>query len=805
LAVLKNPAYKFIFLLCTFILSPNVTCKAQLYCTLQGKIFDGNSPVELADIFIFSPADTLKPVKNAVSDSTGRFIFKGLDSGDYFLKVRMIGYLPLSLAVRSESLHKELNISLIADSKLLNAIEIVSHKDLIKKTPQGFIIQAKDNLTQAGGTATDLLRNIPTVMVDAEGNITIRGKNPLILINGRNSSLGSTDRIPAASIESIEIINNPSAQYDADADGGIINIKLKKSTEKGTNCSVALGGGYGAKGRVNSSFIINHQAGAWNFGLAYDNRFAARTRKATASRIDFDLPVEHFLLQNRFDNRFEQTQNLRFNINYSPGKRNSFSFELIGNLDGQDNDETLVSAIDNDSNNFVSKNSRRSIEIGREKVAEAAFAYNRKFADPRKTLAVNLSSSFNRETENTDITTQSLSQSDATLGEAFLQRTYNYQNSNVSNFKIDYAQPLSKRSVLETGYKGITRYTNADFQSQYYQNNSYVANPLASNIFKFGEQVHAAYFQFRSFIGKPDSARIKYDLGIRLEQVFNHGEGVNNGISVTRQYFNYFPTANVLYYTGKENYLKLSFSRRINRPGLGQLNPFVDITDSLNQHGGNPYLRPELINALELGYNASVKKISFSVSAFYRYATNIIRPYILLKDNGVALTLPMNFGNSQTYGAEGMFTCFVHKYYSFNLSGSVYRQIINGSNIDASIVNDVLSYYGKLIHNITLWRNSRLQIISNYASPVPTPQGTRIAIYNTDLGFQQKFLRNRGGIGIVVTDIFNTQRSGVNAYSTEFEYHRTFKVDTRAVLVTFAYSFGTSFKESLVENKFSND
>lgn len=128
-----------------------------------------------------------------------------------------------------------------------------------------------------------MLRNTPTVVVDPEGDdITIRGKVPLILINGRNSSLNATNRIPASSVESIEIINNPSAQYDADSEGGIINIKLKTSTQKGTNGSAALGGGFGAHGRVNGSFMINHQTGKWNFGLAYDNRFANRTRKAIA-------------------------------------------------------------------------------------------------------------------------------------------------------------------------------------------------------------------------------------------------------------------------------------------------------------------------------------------------------------------------------------------------------------------------------------------------------------------------------------------------------------------------------------------
>ena len=151
------------------------------------------------------------------------------------------------------------NVQIKADSKMLDGVEVVSQKDIIKKTTQGFIINAKDNLTQAGGTVTDLLKNTPTVVVDADGNITVRGKTPLILVNGRNSVLSATDRIPASSVESIEIINNPSAQYDADADGGIISIKLKKATGMGTNGSVALGAGYGAKGRLNSAFIINHQ------------------------------------------------------------------------------------------------------------------------------------------------------------------------------------------------------------------------------------------------------------------------------------------------------------------------------------------------------------------------------------------------------------------------------------------------------------------------------------------------------------------------------------------------------------------
>ncbi len=803
----KHNCKSFVFII-LFALVFSLKNQGQNIGVIKGIVLENNLPIEFANAVIYSAKDSSKVVKVTTTDSLGMFSLNDLILENYILKIQIIGYQPFRMNVRVDSSNATFdlkNIQIVTDSKMLDGIEVVSHKDLIKKTTQGFIINAKDNLTQAGGTATDLLKNTPTVVVDMEGGITIRGKNPLILINGRNSNLASTDRIPASSIESIEIINNPSAQYDADAEGGIINIKLKKNTAKGTNGSIGLGAGYGAHGRVNSSFIINHSSGKWNLGLAYDNRFAGRTRQAEANRTNFDFPTEYYLTQKRFDNRLEQTQNLKLNIDFNPNDKNSFSFEAIGNLDGQDNDETLSSMFITQTDSFNNKNTRESIEIGREKVAEFALNYNRKFNDSIRTLSANISSSFNFETENTDITTQSQSESDVSIGNPFLQRTYNYQNSNVSNFKIDYAHPITKRGILETGYKGITRFTNADFQNQSYINNEYVKNASASNIFDFKEQIHAVYLQYRSYIGKIDSAKWKYDIGVRAEEVVNQGKGVTNNVNVSRQYFNLFPTANLAYFIKASDFFKLSYSHRINRPGLGQLNPFIDITDSLNQHGGNPYLKPELVNSIEAGYNKEWKKVSLSTNLFYRYSTNIIRSYIYLKSNGVALTQPMNFGNLTTYGVEGIVSVFPTKFWSANTSISFYQQNIDGSNVSSDIATNVFSWYGKIINNFSLWKGSKLQIIANYNSPVGTPQGQKVAIYFADIGFQQKILKGKGGLGIVVTDVFNTQANGYTAYASNFSYNRKFKIDTRAVLVTFAYSFGTKFKEELIENKFSND
>jgi outer membrane receptor protein involved in Fe transport len=797
---IKYCIYIFV-LICIFSLKNN----AQTNCIVKGTVIEKNARIEYANVFLVAVKDSTKIYKSTVSDSLGRFYLDKLIEQPYILKVQMIGYQPFRISIKFNDERQSIdlqNLEIITDGKIIDGVEIVSHKNLIQKTSQGFIINAKDNITQAGGTATDLLRNTPTVVVDMEGGITIRGKSPMILINGRNSSLASTDRIPASSIESIEIINNPSAQYDADAEGGIINIKLKKNTEKGTNGSVGLGAGYGAHGRVNSSFIINHQAGKWNFGLAYDNRFAGRTRQADANRTSFDVPLNYYLTQKRFDNRLEQTQNLKINIDFSPNEKNSFSFEAIGNLDGQDNDETLRSLFTTQSDSFNTKNSRESIEIGREKVAEFALNYQRKFAEKRKKLSMDVSTSFNYETENTNISTQSLNATDNQIGNPFLQQTSNYQNSNVSNLKIDFTQPLSLRSLLDIGYKGIT---NADFKNKSYVNNEYITNASLSNIFNFNEQIHAAYIQYRSYIGKIDSAKLKYDIGLRAEEVINEGKGLTNAINVSRQYFNLFPSANVAYYVNSTDFFKLGFNRRINRPGLGQLNPFTDITDSLNQHGGNPYLKPELVNALELGYNKEWKKISFTTNVFYRYSTNIIRNYIILNPNGVALTLPMNFGNSTTYGIESIISLFPTSFWSANVSASAYQQQIDGSNINSDVANNLFSWYGKITNNLTLWKGSKMQITVSYNAPVGTPQGQKVAIYYGDFGFQQKVFKGKGGLGLVITDVFNTQANGLKAYASNFSYSRKFKIDTRAILLTFAYSFGTKFKEEALENKFSND
>jgi outer membrane receptor protein involved in Fe transport len=787
----------FILLFCGF--------NAYSQSTIQSRIVDKNAPVEFVNVLLYSASDSVKILKYATSDSLGTFTLTGLTEGKYVLKTQMMGFvsakIPVSLA-GSQALHLN-DISLVTDSKMLAAVEVVSQKELVQKTTQGFIVKAKDNLTQAGGSATDLLKSIPTVVVDAEGAITVRGKGPLILINGRTSGISSTDLIPASSVESVEIINNPSAQYDADSEGGIIHITLKKAAKSGTNVTASVGGGFGAKGRGSAAFSLNRSAGKWNVGLSYDMRISERTRKANTTRTSFNQSLNYLLLQTRNDNRTESTQNLKFNLDYAASEKDIFNFEVLSNFEGQDNDEVLGSQFATQLGAFNLRNVRESIELEKGLNVEAAATYKHLFTDKKEKLIINASTSLGRDNQDTDINTKALTESGTAFGATFLQRTYSYSKPQTTNFKVDYAKPVSATTTIETGYKGIYRANNIDFQNQTFTGSAYVKNPALSNIFDFKEQIHAAYVQLKS----EPSESFKYDLGLRAEKVMNEGTSISNSsISFQRDYFNLFPTANFAYFLNKSDFLKFSYSRRINRPGLGELNPMIDITDSLNQHGGNPYLKPELVNAFEVGYNKEGKDWSLSSSAFYRLSNNIIRTFIDMKPNGVAITTPQNFGNATTYGLEEIVDWFPAKFWSVNTSVSIFDQKIDGNVVSTDVANEVVSWYGKMIHNFTLSKQSKLQVIGVYNAPTAMAQGTRIAVYNVDLGFQMKILKGKGGLGIVVSDIFNMQSSGWDLYSpSNFALRRTMKVDTRAVFVTFAYSFANIFKESLLDNLFSNN
>ena len=774
---------------------------------ITGTVVNNNKPVEFATVTISNVQDTNKVLFYEATDSLGAFSFDKLDYGKYLLKVKLVGYLPITKTAILNANVSALNfkdLNLIEDASELSKVTVTAQKKMIEKTIEGFIINTANNITQIGGTATDLLKATPTVSVDNDGVITLRGKTPLILINGRNSSLANTDQIAASGIESIEIINNASSKYDANAESGIINIKLKKNKQAGTNGALALGGGIGAKGRINSSIILNNKVGKWNIGLGYDNRFAGRTRKIESNRTNYNLVDNYSVIQNRNDKRVEKLQNLKLNLDYNFNQYNTISFEALGNMESQDNNEDLISKLYKKPNVFTSSNDRNSFEYEKVKEGEFALNYLKTYQHSKKTMNATVSSSVEKGRQNTDIFTKALNESLSQTGVMQTQLTHNYEDGVITNAKLDYYIPVSKNGVFETGYKGLFRTIKTDYLTADKINETYITNTLVSNVFNFNEQVQAFYIQYHNTTENNTSqSNWTYAAGLRAEQVNNTGETVTQSTRFSNNYLKLFPTANLSFNMNEKESFKVSYGKRINRPGLGQLNPFVDITDILSPHSGNPNLKPEIIDAYELAYNKGNAKLNFTSSLFFRHSTNAIRPFYIQQSNGAILNMPMNIGNTDNYGLETMVISKPVNFYDFNASATLFQQKINASNIAAEAVQSSMNWSGKLINNFSINNKSKLQVIANYISPKTTPQGESFSMYNVDLGLQQKIGKTNFKMNFIVVDAFNTLKSGYNTQTSTFSIYRSQKSDTRAFMITLAYSFKSALKDKMLENKFN--
>jgi hypothetical protein len=430
--------------------------------------------------------------------------------------------------------------------------------------------------------------------------------------------------------------------------------------------------------------------------------------------------------------------------------------------------------------------------------------YEHRFRKEGMKLDVMLSNSYDAGLVNTGITTNSLDETGVHFGDPFLQQSHNHEEGHITTLRVDQAIPLGPRTTLEFGYKGLFRSLYSDYQNLYEQGGVFIPDTRASNIFTYSDRIHALYGLVKGYTGEKSSPKIRYEAGLRVEQTSYQGKS-SGAADFKKDYFNAFPNILFAYSTGKDAFVKFNYGRRINRPNLSDLNPFLDITDSLNPHSGNPYLIPEIVNALELGYSKDWSRFQLTANLFYRKGQHTIMNYVFVDSAGHALSKPVNIGTSETYGLETILGGQFGSIWQFNASLSMYQQNLTG-NVDGKVISsDAFTWYAKTTQNFSLWKGGRIQLMGNYQAPLAVTQGKRIAVYFMDMGFQQRILNNKGRIGVSITDVFSSKRNGNNLYTADFTSWRRIWVDSRAVVVTFGYTFGTKFKENLMENKYSND
>jgi len=781
-----------------------------VYCqsfSVTGKLADDNGPIEFANIVCYADTSSAKIIKATVSDSIGNFSLEGLPLGQHKIKVQLVGYRPFQRIVDLKEGNFTLGKILLQSNQLTTKeITITANKQIIQKSTQGLVVNVAENITQMGGTATDVLRNTPTVTVDADGAVSLRGKSPLILINGRQSGLSNTDQIPASSIEKIEIITNPAAKYDAASEAGIINIILKKNKEEGLKGSLVAGAGYGALPRSNTGLMLSYKTEKVNYSFGYDNRFANRMRLINIDRTNYNLPDQYNYKSQRNDYKYEDTHNFRFDTDFKPFKGGEVAFQVIYELDRTFNNEKLNTRIYTQTDSLRSNFDRNSAERNTENLLDLNLDFKQTFNNERHFLSANAAISDFNETELTDIYSQSLDNSSLPIGSLLLQGTKSIQTGRIQIYKVDYQFPISPEAEFLIGTKTILRNTDVDYGSGTYRNSVYVADSFNTNLFRFGEQIYAGYGQLQGFIGQAEKPKFRYTIGLRAEQVWNNGEVINTILKFKNEYLSLFPSLNVSYHINESSFFKATYGRRINRPGLGSLNPFTDLTDSLNRHRGNPNLQPEYIDAFELGHNTDWSNYSFYSVLYYRYATNSITNFVMNEANGVVVRYPINAGKNITYGIESIFTAKPNTWYDFNLSVVLAHQSLAADIGSATVSNEVTNWSGKWINNLQLEPFGRLQVALNYQSPTATLQGKRLDIYFVDLGYRKSFDRwPNTRFGLAITDLLNTQRNIMVLSDPAFGGRMLNKLDTRSIVASIAFTWGLKIKDRMLDNQFSNE
>jgi outer membrane receptor protein involved in Fe transport len=748
---------------------------------MTGKLIDSETsePVSFAQVAVFESVESTQPIAYSDTNEQGVFTLK-VPSGEYLLKAFFIGYTDLVISqVRVTGSLNMGDLSFKRDNQNLEEVIVQTSKLPVRSTLEGLIITPDNNLANVGGTLLDVLRNTPSVSVSDDGGVSLRGSsNTNILINGRNSSLTQNlDQLPASMIEEIKIINNPNARYDAEAEGGVIDIVLKKGIELGTHGG--LEGTYGTRNRTNLGGRINHRGVMLNVYAGYNYRNWKSVGERTSTRNIFE--DNETLDQTTKSTDKDVSNNINFGADYFFGN-NTLSYEGVFQFNETWNTNTLFAeqirqGIDFD---YVRRNNENETDDG----LDNALIFTHDFKEKGHQFIATASHSYRNQykTQNIDIYNNTLDPSPENL--TGRERAFTDEIRNITVIQADYIRPV-EIGKFEAGLKSTIREFDNDFIYQTFDENSqsFVTDSNVSNRFLYQDQIHAGYALFSG--SKP---KFEYGVGLRGEFTQVDTYLFNSEEDNQQRYFNLFPSIQGLYNLNESNGIKFTYSRRIDRPTAWRLNPFPNITDSLNVRRGNPNLIPEMINSFELGHLANFEKISLTTNLFYRKIDNQI-DFITVVEDGISYSQPDNLNFAQLFGVEFIGTAELSDWYSMNGGLTLTAIEIDASNISEEFTNSGFNWNAKLNQDFKLPFGINFQVAANYESPEIQAQGESKAVYFIDSSIQKSFFENKGSLTLSVRDVFDTRRYAGNSLTNDFSQDSFSKQETRIVLLSARFNF----------------
>ena len=787
-------------LLCCLVL----LCTSSIFAqSINGLVTNGGThkPVEFVSVLLRKTADS-SVVTGMATDKRGKFQFENIAEEEYYVQLNLIGYeekrLPsfsINAANRTVSLG---NIPIVEKPVSLDEVLVTSQRALINSEIDRKVYNVSQDIMAKTGSASDLLQNVPSIEVDIDGNVSLRGSaNVLILINGRTSPLMGKNRaevlqqMPANTIDKIEVITNPSARYKPDGTSGIINIVLKKNTVLGLNGT--LGANAGVNDRYNGNTRLNYNSGDFNIFGNFSVRQDTRNRTNSDSRTQIDpLTSTSYYQQSLISNvrPFSTIGGLGFDVAVDPLN----IFGIAGNYfhNGFTRNDVASTILRNASNGITSNYDRDRRDPEHQDEYGFTSFYQHNFPGENHTIRGEMKYSNSPEQENNHYTTIYFMPSIANEYDNTLLK----QGEKKIDVSVDYSNPLAEHSTFEAGYAGEFNTFTFDLHAEYFDpsRQQFVTDLTKTNQFQYNEAIQALYATYDNRIG---SLSVKG--GLRTEAAETKSTLIAKDSVIANNYITFYPTLHISYELNESAELQLNYSKRTRRPETDDMNPFPEYQDPRSINAGNPHLLPEYIHSVEFGCKLQNDYISILPSVYYRYTYNQFTTLIQSLNDSTVLRTHTNLSNGRAIGAELVLSGSVNGLLTSNLSANVFRNQIDASNLGYSSNKSVVSWSGAFTCNVNITRTTMGQVNTIYNSARLTPQGEYSASYVVNVGLRQEFMASKLSVVLTAADIFKTLKREVTLNIPSLTQTVVNARDARVVYLGLTYNFGNSPKKEKVE------
>ncbi len=772
----------------------------------QGIKIEGNLRDEKNNAVSFATVNLMdvknqKAIAGAQSNENGQFTILLTTKGLYALKINTLGYSNYTsaniLVTSLDTLIKIGSIKLKQQSKNLNVVEVKAEKSMMQMDIDKRVFNVEKNTTTSGGSAADVLQNVPSVAVDLDGNVSLRGKgNVTILIDGRPSTMLGNDvaaalqSLSANSIESVEVITNPSSKYDAQGMSGIINIITKRDKKFGLNGVGTIG--IGTLNKYNGSVNLNLKNNKWNVFLNANGRINNTYNYATINRSNKNDVIHSDSYEDNDKYRFGGMASI--GAEYTFSKQNVVMFTQSLNRMRFGSDANTRYEVYNGSLQTLLQDRHGNFDGGPISTT-SALNFKHKFKQPKQEITADLSYShtwMKRQQDYATTTTNFLIMPPMNIVSQLNQNAPGQGNMNNFTGMIDYTMPMFHgKGKLDAGLKTqISHFDNSNTPTKNYGDPTYTTTDTSmKSDYNYNMRIDAAYINMANTKGKWG-----YQAGLRLENATYRGTtNIYSVLNYENNFLNLFPTTYISYQVSPNQTFYLSYSRRTNRPGFRDMMPFLDLSNPQDSSMGNPNLKPEFIHNAELNYNKQFEKgHQLMFSTYYQYTENLIEKYRVFYSDGTSFTQPQNLNKGETFGAELTGKLQISKPWDASFNFNLFKTNIINNVISQAVNTNGTSWFTKVNTTYKLNQGSSIQLNANYEAPKVTAQGRTQEVYWIDLAYKANFWNSKGSVTLSISDILNTRK-----YTNIYDYSNYYQVnyrdrETRIANVTFTYRIGKS-------------